>query len=88
MLLVLSARIREITDAICGSAHRGVTLIKAQGGYTLKERMLLINVCSKAEVFSIKDMILHIDPSAMLILSTVDEVFGKGFTQVEPDEGA
>ncbi len=86
MLLVVSDRIAEITDAICGELHRGVTLIKAQGGYTMKERKLLISVCSKSDVFTIKRMIHHIDPSAMLVLTTVDEVFGNGFTEVVYDD--
>ena len=53
---------RRIMDEIC----RGVTYLKAQGGYSLNDKKMIFCVVSRFEISKIKDIINEVDPEAFM----------------------
>ena len=79
MLLIFSDKTDEIKQKIFETTERGVTFLKAVGAYTGQDRHIIMCVCSKTEVFPTREIVKKTDPSAMVMLSTVDEAYGYGF---------
>ena len=82
MLLIFSDKTDEIKDRIFEQTERGVTFLKAVGAYTGQDKHVIMCVCSKSEVFPTREIVKRTDPNAMVILSTVDEAYGLGFTSL------
>jgi uncharacterized membrane-anchored protein YitT (DUF2179 family) len=62
---------------------RCATIADVRGAYTGKPHQMVMCVCSKVEVFAARRIINRIDPSAIVMLTTVDEAYGEGF--LDPD---
>lgn len=82
-VLVISGAGESIKQQVFDRLGRGVTELQARGGYTQVERPVLLIVVSRSEVQGIKDIVYHEDPDAFLIISTVHEVLGEGFKELE-----
>ena len=85
MLLTVTDKAQEIADGIMDEINRGVTLADVRGAYTGQSHQMLMCVCTKVEVFHARRIINHIDPTAIIMLTTVDEAYGKGFLDPEMD---
>lgn len=83
MLLIISDKTEDITSRIFKETERGVTFLKAVGAYTGKERHIIMCMCSKTEVFPVREIVKKVDQDAMVILSTVDEAYGLGFSPLD-----
>ena len=79
--LVISSKGPEIAGSILHELDRGVTYLKGQGGFTGKEKEVLLCVVSQAEVTQLKRIVWDIDPDSFVIVSNVHEVLGEGFHQ-------
>ena len=84
MLQVISDKAPEISKGIMEEINRGATLLDVRGAYTGQKHQMLMVVCSKVEITHARRIINHIDPKAIVLLSTVDEAYGKGF--LDPEE--
>lgn len=71
-----------IRNAIFETLDRGVTFIKAKGGYSNEDKDILFCVVSRMEVAVLRELISDIDPDAFVILAEVSEVLGEGFKGV------
>ena len=58
---------------------RGVTFLDGKGGYTNKEKDVLLVVISKKQEIQLKKIIKAIDPAAFTIVTNAHEVLGEGF---------
>lgn len=83
-LHIISEYIDEINDFIQKEIYRGTTVYSARGGYSNKERRVLMTIVSSKELQIIRENALHIDPNAFLIVGNVSEVHGEGFTLERP----
>ena len=63
-------------DELCG---RGTTIIRAQGGYKLDNRDVVLCACSVKEMVSVEKAIKLIDPRAFTVVLDSSEVLGEGF---------
>jgi uncharacterized membrane-anchored protein YitT (DUF2179 family) len=79
LLYVFSDRYREITDAILSSIDRGVTLLDGEGGYTGKDKKVVMCALRKNEYHKVKRLVRSIDPNAFIIAAESYEVMGEGF---------
>jgi len=84
--VIISERYREIGDAILYKLGRGATLLRAQGMRSWDERPVIMCVVSPAEVVGLKRIIEEIDPKAFVVVSTVHEVLGEGFSLDRQDK--
>jgi uncharacterized membrane-anchored protein YitT (DUF2179 family) len=65
---------------------RGVTLIKAKGGYTGADKEMVMIVVKRFELQKLKTLIKETDPKAFTIIGEVSEVLGEGFKEEKPEE--
>ena len=84
MLQVISDKAQDIAKGITEELNRGATLLDVKGAYTGQPHQMLMVVCSKVEVTHARRIINMADPKAIIMLSTVDEAYGKGF--LDPEE--
>lgn len=79
MLLIFSDKTEEIKNRIFEETERGVTFLKAVGAYTGKDKHVILCICSKTEVYPVRELVRETDEDAMVMMSTVDEAYGLGF---------
>lgn len=80
LMIMSDAHLEEIRAAVFEKVSRGATLLEAQGGYQQSEKQVLLIVSSDQEFIQIRQIIEEIDPKAFVIVSTVSEVLGQGFS--------
>ncbi len=80
---IVSDHPEKISDAIMDGLERGVTALQGKGMYTGKDKQVLLCVVNRAQVTKLKRIVLEIDPSAFLMVSTTHEVLGEGFRENE-----
>lgn len=80
---IFSQKYREIADAIMTEAHRGVTILDAEGGYSHSEIKVVTVLARKTESQKIFKIVKAIDPQAFVSQSQVTGVFGQGFESIK-----
>jgi uncharacterized membrane-anchored protein YitT (DUF2179 family) len=77
--MIFTSKSEEIAEAIMTQAHRGCTLLDAEGGYH-KQPMKVVTVIARSyESATIFRLVRAIDPNAFVSQSQVRGVFGQGF---------
>ena len=82
-LLVFSERFEAIADHIINEMDRGVTVLKAQGWFTKKERDVLLILISQNQLNEISRAIKEIDSRAFMSISPIHNVYGEGFEEIK-----
>lgn len=80
---IISRRHKEIADAILTEIDRGVTLVKAEGGYEHKATDLVLSIMSSRELPRVERLVHKIDPECFMIINRINEVSGRGFTMLK-----
>jgi len=73
----------EISREVFERLGRGATALKARGMYTGKDKEVLLCVINRAQVTKLKDIVYSIDNHAFIMVTTVHEVLGEGFTPID-----
>lgn len=81
LTLVVTEHGKSVIDAIDKISGRGATLIKGVGGYSLKEKDIVLCACNNKEMYQIKRRIHEIDPDAFTMIVESNEVVGEGFQE-------
>ena len=79
--LIITDEPEAVAQAIFRELARGATFFQAKGGYTGKNRDVLLCVVSTSEVTKLRDIVNEIDRMAFVIVADVHEVMGEGFTR-------
>ena len=82
-LLVFSEHYKEIADHIITNMDRGVTLLKAQGWYTKKDKDVLLILINQKVLPSLTRVIKEVDPRAFMSISPTNNVYGEGFEEIK-----
>lgn len=82
-LFIVTQKGSEICSQIGTKLRRGVTVIKAQGGYSRREQELLICTVRRHEVSAAYAVIEEIDPKAFITVNDAGEIIGEGFKAFE-----
>ena len=77
---IISGRAQEIREAVIRKVDRGVTLLHGEGGYTHNPTEVLLSVVSNHELPKLERLAREVDPNCFMIISRVNEVWGRGFT--------
>lgn len=80
--VVITDHAAEVREYIIKEMHHGVTDSAVIGGYTHKERTMLHTVCRRGEAVRLRRRIREIDPRAFIIITTSNEIIGRGFRSV------
>lgn len=76
---IISELYDEILEHLHQEIDRGSTLYKARGGYTRKDKEIIMTVVTRQQYYELEKKVLEIDSEAFLIVSNVMEVHGLGF---------
>ena len=77
---IVSDRAHEIRDQILSRVDRGVTLLHGEGGYLREPKEVILSIVSNHELPKIERLARDIDPDCFMIVSSVTEVWGRGFS--------
>lgn len=72
----------EVKDFIISKIDRGVTIYKAEGGYTNESKDIIVTTVAKNEYFVLKKELKNLDPDVFVIVRNVHEVIGVGFQKL------
>ncbi len=76
---IISTEAIEIKNEIYKQLNRGVTMFKAQSGWSNRDLNVLLCVCNRRQVGPLTDLVKSIDPNSFVILNDVYDVMGYGF---------
>ena len=79
-LKIVSAKSKEICEAILKEIDRGVTLLQGEGGDLHKDTQVILSVISNRELIKVERVVRKIDPECFMVVSRVSEVRGRGFS--------
>ena len=79
VIYVVSERGEEISRVLNECTDRGPTLLNAQGGYTGKDKQLVVTVTRRNVLAQTLRLIRQTDPRAFVFVTDSTEVHGEGF---------
>ncbi len=79
LVLVITDSEAEMEKKIFQCVNRGVTTISAIGGFSGKEKKILMCVVKHKQMESLKQAIRLIDPNSFMIVNDSKEIIGNGF---------
>lgn len=82
-VLVFSDKFAAIADAITHDLDRGVTVLKAQGWYTKRDKNVLLILAKQKQLVEITKVIKDADPKAFVSVSKTSSVYGEGFEEIK-----
>lgn len=77
-LMIFSEHSADISQRLLAQ-NRGVTLFKAEGAYSGKERPVIATAVHRTAYSKVKRIIRETDPNAFVITTSAGEVLGQGF---------
>lgn len=77
--IIFSSKWKEIADMVNTEAHRGVTVLDAEGWYSKQQIKVLMVWCRKIESVTIFRIVKSVDDNAFITQANVNGVYGKGF---------
>lgn len=78
-IMIVCKDYQKMADMILTKAHRGATIIDAQGWYSKNESKIVMVVCRKRDTSHLLKLIKEEDPKAFLTVGSVMGVYGQGF---------
>lgn len=83
LLFIISDKSREIEQRILTEMHRGVTILKGEGGYRHSQKDIIFCVASKAQFYRLRQIALGEDENAFIVGCEAGDVLGKGFKHLD-----
>lgn len=83
MMFIISGKNEEIAKAILTGISRGLTKIRATGGYSNEESEILLCALRRNEVYKTYELVRKIDPKAFIIVGEAGEITGEGFAHLK-----
>ena len=80
--MIITDEEEKLREAIFNDIKRGVTVLDARGGYTNRDKNILLVVVQKKQEVHLKKLIKRVDSKAFIIVSDVNEVLGEGFKEI------
>ncbi len=75
----------EIKDLIYQSVQRGVSLVPVSGGYSKHPKTMLVTVITRAEYYTIRNIIAEVDPKAFVFANPATEIQGDFDSRMEDE---
>ena len=79
LVFIITEKGEDILSAIFGEIGRGATVLPVKGGYTQKEKELILCAAKKIQIRNILRLISQNDPKAFTVICDAGEVMGEGF---------
>ncbi len=78
-LMFIMSECTDIVRKALVDAHKSITILKGEGGYSSKMQRVLICAATKDDCVQIEKMIKSLDDKALIIITETKKVEGKGF---------
>ncbi|WP_373868122.1 YitT family protein [Halobacillus andaensis] len=78
-VMIITENVEEVRAAILNEIDRGVTVLQGSGGYTERERQVIMCVVQQNEFIKLTQTVKTIDPGAFVVAMNATEVLGEGF---------
>jgi len=75
--LIVTDRTKKLKQEIIKTLHRGVTIMPARGAFSDSEKVMLMTVITKYELFELKRLIKRIDPHAFTNIVYTEDIIGR-----------
>ncbi len=82
-VMIFTKKYEEMADAIAFDMVRGVTVIPAKGWYSKYEGNVVMVIVKKSDLNLLLKYVKTVDADAFLSVSTVMDVYGKGFDTIK-----
>lgn len=76
-IFIVSRQAEAILRQILSQIHRGVTVLRGEGGYTGEDQRVLYTVVTLQELPVLKQIVRREDPQAFVVVSDTTEVMGR-----------
>ena len=83
---IMSTQWEAISERILHEMDRGVTQLRARGGWSKEERPVVLCVVSRSELPAIKDVVRETDENAFMFVTEAFEALGEGFTRLDRED--
>lgn len=82
MILIISEQSEKLCNMILGDLDRGVTILKAQGGYSKADKDVLLCACFDNQTHKLIKKIKSADENAFFIVTQSKQILGNGFMKM------
>ena len=82
MILIISEQSEKLCNMIINDLDRGVTILKAQGGYSKNDKDVLLCACFDNQTHKLIKKIKSVDEAAFFIVTQSKQILGKGFKNI------
>ena len=79
MVIIISEQSEKLCNIILGDLDRGVTILKAQGGYSKTDKDVLLCACFDNQTHKLIKKIKSVDENAFFIVTQSKQILGNGF---------
>ena len=83
---IISDEYERIAHTIIHDIDRGVTILHGQGGWSGREKKVLLVAFKQKQIVFLKRAVKEIDPAAFLIVCEAHEVLGDGFREYKQND--
>ena len=83
---IISDRHQEIAQRLIRDLDRGVTLLRGEGGWSGREKRVVMCAFKQRQIVAMKEIVRDIDPAAFLIVCDAHEVMGEGFREYKQND--
>ncbi|MDD6011637.1 MAG: YitT family protein [Oscillospiraceae bacterium] len=81
LIFIVTEKARQVCGSIMSELGRGVTVIPVTGGYTGRNKNMILCAAKASELRSVLRIALRDDPGAFTMLCEAGEIIGEGFSQ-------
>ena len=85
VVLIISEKYEEVSEAIGAQLHRGVTMLKAQGSYKRQDTFVLLSAVKRHQLAELQQLVNGIDENAFVIVQEAHQVLGDGCKHYSED---
>ncbi|MCA0984660.1 YitT family protein [Halobacillus yeomjeoni] len=78
-VMIITEYVEDVRDSIFEEIDRGVTVLSGAGGYTERERRVVMCVVQQNEFIKLTQTVKMVDPGAFVVAMNATEVLGEGF---------
>ena len=86
LALIITDEPKPIADQVLKEMKRGVTAMDGTGMYSGKKHSVLICALTVTEIHQLKSLVSQVDPNSFIIVSPAQEVLGRGFLPLNPED--
>lgn len=82
LLYIISDKSHLITEKLLNDLEVGVTFIQGKGAYSGKEKEVIMVAMRKALAPKAEEVVKEIDPTAFMIITSANEIYGEGHKNI------